>query len=219
MNKKTYTILGIVIVIIVIIFIAIGLSAKPAQAPAITTTTTTATSTIASTSSATSGVSMSVSSTNASSSLIVSTSTETAYTGPAFSFVYPKPWAYTPSVDFSIDTFGGQWINNDIIPPGGAAVDVVTTTISGPVSDIVNTEIMGAFNIATSTIVVDKISCEKATAQSNYAPGYTSNDIDVYCARGDNLWKIYLSYNSNDPAGSKHVSDFNGMLTSMKFLP
>ena len=72
---------------------------------------------------------------------------------------------YIPSADFSIDTFGGNYENGGIIPAEGAEVDVVTTTISGPVDDIVNTEVMGAMNIVTSTMVVDKVTCEKATGR------------------------------------------------------
>jgi hypothetical protein len=118
----------------------------------------------------------------------------------------------------SIDTFNSQYDQSGAIPMGGAEIDVATTTL-GRLSDIMATELLSATNVKKSTATVDKIACTEAHYQNTYVPGIASENIAVYCPRSAELWKIYLSYRAGDQTANQHVADFNGVLSSMKFLP
>jgi hypothetical protein len=141
------------------------------------------------------------------------------YTGGSFSLSYPSSWSVSSTRFFSINTFGGKYQNGWMIPMGGAEIDVVTTTVYSSVKEIMTTELMSAANLAKSTVIADGITCDEATYQHSYTPGVVAQNVSVYCLRGSELWKIYFAYRSGDPAAQAHVSDFNGVLGSMKFLP
>jgi hypothetical protein len=140
------------------------------------------------------------------------------YKGKSFSFNYPASWAIFSLAPFSIDTFGGKYENGGVIPAGGAEIDIVTTTASGLVQDIIDTELMYAKNLTASTVSVDGVSCKKEVYEADYAPSASSKDVALYCSRGSELWKIYLSYGASDSAEQTHLSDLNGILSSMKLL-
>lgn len=120
---------------------------------------------------------------------------------------------------FSMTNFNGQYVSGDVVPMGGAEIDVVTTTNYGDLKNIMTTELMGAADLATSTVAVDNVACDEARYGESYSDETLSGNIAVYCERGIKLWKIYLSYRESDPAAAVHVADFNGVLSSMKFLP
>ena len=210
MNKNKYIFIAAAVVLLVLVGI-IGWDQKMANAPAVSDQAT--------------SINMMASTTTASTSAPTANSSGktvtlmTAYTGPSFSFNYPNTWKYSPAADFLITNFGGKYAANGVIPAGGAQVNVATTTLSGPLSDIIDTESMSANNKVLSTVTVDKIACQKAVYEANYAPSANSEDISIYCSRGSVLYKIYLSYGANDPKGAAHITDFNMMLDSMKFLP
>jgi lipopolysaccharide export system protein LptC len=205
MKKKKSIIISILLVaaIAIIIFGMAIMSKNVAKAP-IHSGGTVSSST---TSTATSSVSVKI-----------NLSTSTQYTGPSFSLIFPDSWTRISVTPFSIDTFKGQYEKDGAIPLGGAEIAVVTTTVSGPVKDIMTTELMSAKNITMSTVTVNKISCDRASYENTYTGGSISKDVAVYCLRGTKLWKIYLSYHAEDTAGSTHVADLNGILASMKFL-
>jgi hypothetical protein len=115
--------------------------------------------------------------------------------------------------------FGGKYENGWMIPMGGSEIDVVTTTVYSSIKEIMTTELMSAVGLQTSAVTVDSVACKKAAYQDNYAPGVASQDISIYCLRGSELWKIYLSYHSGDPAAQTHNTVFDEVLSSMKFLP
>ena len=209
MNKNKYIFIATAVVLLVLVGI-IGWDQKMANAPAVSDQAT--------------STNMMASSTPLRSSSTANSSGETvtlmtAYTGPSFFFNYPNTWTYSPAADFLITNFGGKYATGGVIPTGGAQVNVATTSLSGPVSDIIDTELMSANNKVLSTVTVDKIACQKAVYEANYAPGASSEDISIYCSRGSTLYKIYLSYGVSDPKGAAHVTDFNMMLDSTKFLP
>ncbi len=207
--KKKYLLITILVVVVLIILAGVlWFDRKAAKAP-ITSNPATPTSTALVTASATGSPAVSV---------VISTSTAKNYTGKSFSFTYPGSWNVFSASPLLITNFNGQYGDEGIVPAGGAQIAVVTTTLGGPVADIITTELMGATDVATSTITVDGIACAKAIDRANYAPGTTSQNISIYCARGQELWKIYFSYPAGDTAENAHLSDFNGILNSMKFL-
>jgi hypothetical protein len=209
MNKKKLT---AVIILIVVVIVAIGVlafhnEAKAPEAPRIAATST--------------GIIVQASSTGSSTILVVlTTSTKQSYGNSSFSFSYPAAWSISAYTPFSITNFGGKYNKDGTLPPGGAVISVVTTTVEqGYLSDIMSTQLMSATNLTTTTLVVDGIACPTASFEAAYAPGATSKNISAYCERGSELWEIYLSYGANDAAAAAHASDFNGVIDSMKLLP
>ena len=105
---------------------------------------------------------------------------------------------------------------------GGAEIDIATATIYSPVQDTITTELMSATNIATSTLKLSNIACQKAVYQNTYAPGIPSQDTSIYCSRrtenGTDLWKIYFSYRAGDTTGAAHTAEFNDILGSMQLF-
>ena len=148
----------------------------------------------------------------------LSVSMQRSYAGDSFSFNYPASWSIFNAAPFSITNFRGQYASGDVIPKGGAEIDVVTTTNYGALKNIMATELMGAAHMTTSAPVVSGITCTEENYDRSFSDGTPSANVAVYCERGTELWKIYLSYRANDPAAA-HMSDFNEVLSSMQFLP
>jgi hypothetical protein len=216
MNKKYLSVIVIVAVIIVIAVVGISTHINTAKAPVAengsSSTTVIATST---------PIQMTVSSTNTGSSTVsVSITPGKTYANESFSFTYPEAWSVSTVSPFSLTNFGGDYLGGGIIPPGGALIDVVTTTVygQGVLQGIMTTQLMNAMDLSTTTLSVDGIACPAAAFQAAYAPGYASKDVSVYCQRGDDLWEMYLSYGASDTAMAAHVADFNSVLASMKLL-
>ena len=214
MNKKKWAVIIVLIVAVIVVVGVIGFNNR-AKAPEVSnmpgSTSTAASGTSTPTSTPTSSA-------NASSgiSIVVSTSTQKNYAGASFSFTYPGAWTILSASPLLMTNFSGQYKANGVIPAGGVQMTVVTTTISGNSNDIMAAELANAIDLTTSTVTVDGTACAKATYQVNYAPGATVQNVSVYCSRGNTLWKIYLSYPANDPAGNADVSEFNTVLASMK---
>jgi hypothetical protein len=141
------------------------------------------------------------------------------YGGSSFSFNYPNSWNIFNPSPFSINNFG-DYDKDGAIPPGGAEIDIATTTLfSGRVADIEGTELLGGTNIVKSTATVGGVSCDEARYASTYTGGIISTNTAVYCLRGNELWKIYLSYRAKDSKASDSMGAFNTVLASFKFLP
>jgi len=149
----------------------------------------------------------------------VSISIQRFYAGSSFSFSYPSSWSIFNPAPFSITNFNGRYILGNVIPVGGAEIDVVTTTNYGNLQDIMTTELMSATNLTTSTVTVSGIACTETHSNRSFSDGTPSENVAVYCERGTALWKIYLSYRKNDPAAAARITDFAGILSSMQFLP
>jgi hypothetical protein len=149
----------------------------------------------------------------------VSISIQRFYAGSSFSFSYPSSWSIFNTAPFSITNFNGRYISRDVIPVGGAEIDVVTTTNYGNLQDIMTTELMGATNLTTSTVTVSGVTCIETHSDRSFSDGTPSGNIAVYCERGTALWKIYLSYRKSDPAAAARIADFTGVLSSLQFLP
>ena len=216
MNKKTvWWIVGVAVVIIVAVVIWWG--AKPAKAPEVGSNTPAATGTVPTSANA-SGTATPSATVVASGTPGMTVTMGGVYSGNSYSFKYPFAWTIESYRPFVMTTFGGKYINNDVIPPGGAEIDIATTTVYGNLQAIMQTELMTATNITTSAVAVDGTSCAEASYHNTYSGGVASKDIAVYCVRGNELWKFYLSYRADDPAGSTHVADFNSVLASMKLL-
>lgn len=214
MNKKKLITIIVLVVIVVVGLSVVGFSHR-AKAPEVTTSMV-PTSTSGS-------LSVTASSTSSSTNVVVaiSTSTQRSYSNGSFSLSYPSSWSIARYLPFLITNFNGQYQTGGIIPVGGAQIYVVTTTIeSGYLQSVINTQLMSAINITTTTLVVDGVACPAAAYEAAYAPGVTSKNVSVYCSRGGELWEVYLSYEANDTAAASaaHISDFNGVLGSMKFL-
>ncbi|MDR3581866.1 MAG: hypothetical protein P4L67_01180 [Candidatus Pacebacteria bacterium] len=204
-KKHIYAAVAIVVAVILIVIVGdMGFGKKTAKAP-------TEPDMAVSTNTAASGTGSSTV------SVVLSTSTPKSYAGASFSFTYPGPWSIFSARPLVITNFNGQYRDKGVIPAGGAQITVVTTTSGGPVADIITTELMHATNITASGVVVDGTTCKKEVFRADYTPGATSQDTSIYCLRGSELWKIYLSYPANDAASAAHISDFNGVLDSMKF--
>ena len=210
MSKKKTIIVIVLAVIVLVILGVIGFDNKVAKAPETSggaTPTSTATQTTSTTTSTSTAPAISV---------VLSTSTSRSYTGSSFSFKYPGSWTILSATPLMITSFNGQYKTGGVIPAGGAQIGVVTTTISGNLNGIMATELASATHLTTSAITVNGTACAKAAYQVNYAPGATVQNISVYCSRGTELWKIYFSYPPNDSAEQADISDFNGILGSMK---
>lgn len=212
----------VVIVLAVIVIVILGVFAfgNKAKAPEVPADTMAPTSTVASgTITATVGSSAgSASSSSPAVSITLSTSTH-SYANGSFSFNYPLSWSIAQYSPFSMTNFNGQYGANGTIPPGGAVIEVVTTTVqSGFLPSIMDTQLMNAMDVTTTTLTVDDVACPAAAFEAAYAPGATSKNVSVYCLRGTELWEVYLSYSASDTAAASHVSDFNSVLGTMKFL-
>ena len=216
MNKKTlWWIAGIVVVIIVVATIWWG--AGTARAPEVPSNTPAATGTPPASGNASGTASSSVTLV-ASGTPGVTVTMGGAYRGGSYSFSYPAGWTIESYWPFAMTTFDGKYLNNGILPQGGAEIDIATTTVYGNLQAIMQTELMTAKNVLTSTVTVDGTPCAEASYDTAYAGGIALKDTAVYCARGTELWKFYLSYRAGDPAGSTHVADFSSVLASMKLL-
>jgi hypothetical protein len=206
MNKKNVWLIVIVVVLIVVVVGLVMWGNKVAKAPT-------------STNMAEQGASV------ASSSAAVPVATSTAgatlvpYAGSSFSLSYPDSWTVSPASFFSLTNFAGKYEADATIPMGGAEIDVVTTTVYSSVNEIMTTELMSANNVATSTVTIDNVPCQKASYQDKYSSGVGSQDISLYCLSGTESWKIYFSYRAGDSAAQTHIADFNTVLNSMKLIP
>jgi hypothetical protein len=212
MNKKNLAIIIVAAVVVVgIVAVADWQKGKVVQAPAVPG------GVIAST---TAGLTQTPTSTASSSnSAVPSAATQNSYKGISFSFDYPTSWTLGMLAPVSINNFNSAYQSGSVIPMGGAEIDVATTTLYGKLGDIMATELSSAKNVATSIVTVGGISCAEARYQDSFSTTVGSQNIAVYCSRGTELWKIYLAYRAGDPAANAHISDFNGVLNSMKFLP
>jgi hypothetical protein len=205
MNKKNWIIAIAVIVIVIVGIVIVNKDTNVATAPEVVTNTT---SIIATTT-------QSAGSTSSSSLTITQTG---FYENKLFSLSYPSSWTISSYSPFSLTNFKGEYVDKDIIPDGGAEVDVVTTVAASSVKDIMTTELMSSTDLATTNVTVDHVACMEATYNNTYTSSIASKDVAVYCQQGTNVWKIYLSYRANDSAGVAHLTDFNSMLDSMKLL-
>ena len=127
------------------------------------------------------------------------------------SFAYPPDWQLGAEAPIMLGNFGFKYVNQEIIPVGGAEIDMVGTVAPGSLSDIVNTEIDKASITSSGTVAAAGGKCEEYFYGGSYAPGYPSKNIAVYCP-GPELLKIYLSYRASDPKGPSYVSIFNQIL-------
>lgn len=213
MNKKGIWIVVIVIAVLAVVAGILVWNHKVAKAPEVSSTTTPM---------STSTVQQATSTASSSGGLTVTFSTSTTwgkYSGSSFSLSYPDSWTISPSPFFSMTNFAGKYEADATIPVGGAEIDIVTSTLYSSVNEVMTTELMSAIKVTTSTVTIDNVTCQKASYQNTYGSGIASQDISFYCLRGTELWKIYLSYRAGDPAAQMHISDFNGVLNSIKFLP
>jgi hypothetical protein len=210
MNKRQ-KIIAAVIVVVVILVIAIGLwiNAKTAKAPEVSSVGGTAATGTLQTGSSTGP-------TSSSTSAGMTVTLTQVYSNGSFSFNYPTGWTPATYSPFAMDDFGSKYVDGDIIPEGGAEIDVVTTTVYGNLQSIMETELMSATNVTTSAITVDGVPCAKATYDSTYTANIASKDTAIYCQEGNELWKIYLSYRADDSAASAHIADLDSVLASMK---
>lgn len=220
MNKKKWiVIVGAVIVIAVILaVIAYWPHGNVAKAPTLSGTGSSGTANVAAPTGTAGNVSSSTAIKIASSSNSgPSISVTRRYVGGSFEFSYPVSWTVFTTPPFTVTNFGGQFTSANLVPMGGLEIQVVTTTVynSNP-AGIMKAELTGATNLATSTVTVDNISC---SSNSFAAPNIQGESTAVYCERGTELWKIYLTYRTGDPSASADVAAFNSMLSSMKFLP
>lgn len=207
MNKKNWIIAIVVVIVIIIVALIVGRSTNTAKAPENSSSTVAASTT------------KPISSSTANSSSSGLTITQTGFYGNKdYSFNYPTNWTISTYSPFSMTNFKGKYQNGGIIPPGGAEIDVVTTTISGSLKDIMTTELMSATNLTTTNITVNHVACSEATYQNTYNSSLASKDVAVYCQRGTEVWKIYLSYRADDSTAAAHITDFNSVLASMKLL-
>jgi hypothetical protein len=212
MNKKKITTIIVLLVVIIIILGVVGFSHK-AKAPAVSSGTTSTSSTLPIT------VTASSTSNSPQATITLSTSTKRTYGNASFLISYPPSWSIAQYSPFLMTNFGGKYLSGDILPKGGAEITIVTTTVeTGYLPGIMQTQLMNAMDLATTTLTVDGVACPAAAYESAYAPGYASKDVSVYCLRGNELWEIYLSYDASDTAMSTPVADFNSVLGSMKFL-
>ena len=222
-NKKTFFIVAAVVVIVVLIaFFAVERwsGSNVAHAPELSAILGggEATGTSISQEASSSGLSA-ISAATSSGKSSATVSAGKTYVGSSFSFSYPASWSVLRVTPFSMTNFNGKYVAGDVVPMGGAEIDMVTTTNYGDLENIMATELMGAADLATSTVAVDTIACDEARYGESYSDGTLSGNIAVYCEHGIKLWKMYLSYRKSDPSATVHVSDFNGVLSSMKFLP
>jgi hypothetical protein len=221
-NKKTVVIVAVMVVIVILIaFFAVERwsGSNVAHAPELSVAVNGGGTTGIATSS---GASSSLSAVFAPTSSVknpASASTKKTYAGSSFAFSYPASWSIFNVRPFSITNFNGQYVSEDVIPMGGAEIDVVTTTNFGDLKNIMATELMGAANLTTSTVAVSNVACSEANYGGSFSNGVPSKNIAVYCERGTELWKLYIAYRGDDPSGSTYRADFDGVLGSMKFLP
>ncbi len=217
MNKKKSIITVVVLTILVVIAVVAWVDIKSAKAPEVPggASVNTSTVAVASSSAPSTGSSTGVTASSSAPSLTI----QKFYGNGSFSFSYPTAWVIETYAPFSMNNFKSKYASGGIIPEGGAVIQVVTSTSYGPLQDIMTTQLMSSTNVVTSTVVVGGVTCAKANYQNTYPGGIASRDISIYCKRGTSLWEIFLSYRAVDPAGLAHVSDFNSVLASMKFLP
>lgn len=203
MEKKR----GIIVILIVVVIVAAiavldaqrkGNVAPPGPVPGIATTT------VPSSSSTPPEVSISI---------------QRSYAGASFSFSYPVSWGIFTEAPFSLINFDEQNFANGVLPPGGAEVNIATTTVYGNLDAITATELMGVSDLSTSTVAVDGTSCMEARYHETYAGGVQMANMALYCDRGTELWKIYLAYRAGDQAAAAHLADFESMLHSMRLSP
>jgi hypothetical protein len=221
MKTKHVVLIGAIIVVVVAIVGAVWWNGDVAKAPDVSSLSDAigiATSTGTSPNAVTTSTPARPSSTS-NGSTTVSISIQKSYGNSSFTLNYPDAWSVTMIKPFSIDTFNGKYDNGGVIPAGGAVIDIATTTVYGSLQTIIDTETMSATSVATSTQMVNAVKCVKVSYQDEYAPGFTSQNTSLYCQKGTELWKIYFSYRANDPAAAAHISDFNKIIASLKFLP
>jgi hypothetical protein len=207
MSKKTTLIVVAIIAVVIVIVAVVGLNQNVAKAPE-----------VGSTGASTSTTQQATSSTTATSTMTVtiSTSTPKTYSNGSFSFTYPGAWTIYSANPLLLANFNAQSANSVAIPAGGVQLTLVTTTISGNLDAIMAAELANATHLTTAAVTVNGVACAKATYQVNYAPGATVQNVSLYCSRGTELWKIYLSYPANDSAASMDNSEFNAIVSSMK---
>jgi hypothetical protein len=196
-KKKTFIVIALAVVVLVVLGV-VAFGNKVAKAPE------------------NSAATSSVSSNTVTQSTTTAASAPESYSNGSFSFSHPASWSIVSARPLLMTNFNGQYKAGGVIPANGIQLAVATTTAYGSVQDIIATELMSATHLTTSTVTVDNVSCAKEAYQVNYAPGAIAQNISVYCSRGTALWKIYFSYPANDPAEAVDVSDFNGVLGSMK---
>ncbi len=225
-RKQIWIIVVVVVVVVVIGFLAWTLRARaPETQPSGSSTSTV--SIPASSTVVASGTQMSVSSTGG---LTVTLSTSTnggvssvwePYSSDSvnISLDYPPGWILGTDLPLSFDNFGNNYQNNEMIPAGGAEIDVVSVKNAGPDGPIIQTETMDDTVNSTSSVTVDHVACTQVSYTSNYGQGYPSNNIGVYCPDASNglLYKIYLSYHENDPKGTTFLTAFQRVLDSISF--
>jgi hypothetical protein len=109
-------------------------------------------------------------------------------------------------------------LNGGIIPPGGVELDAVSSTVYGNLDAIMQTQLVNAQDLTTSTITLSGAACARADYKDNYTATFILDDTALYCTRGNELWELYFSYNDGDPAASAHIAAFNSILASMKLI-
>jgi len=142
------------------------------------------------------------------------------YVGPSFSFNYPSSWKSVRAVPLAMDNYNGAYTDAGNVPANGINFYVATTTIYGgsvsasAIPSIIQIELTGMTGLATSTAVIDGLTCTEARATAG-----TARNISYYCLRGQELWKIYFFYRASDSEGSANLAAYNALLASFKFLP
>ncbi len=216
MEKKR----GIVVVVLIVIVIAAAIAVLGAHHKGSVATPTQASPTmVATTSVPTSSNAAAPATSSSPENPGVSISIQRSYAGASFSFNYPASWSILAAAPFSLINFDEKNFAAGVLPPGGAEIDIATTTLYGNLDAITGTELMGATFLSTSTVTVGGTSCMEARYHETYAGGVQMANTALYCGHGTELWKIYLVYRVDDQAAAIHLADFESVLRSMRFSP
>jgi hypothetical protein len=120
----------------------------------------------------------------------------------------------------SLNNFNNNFLRGGIIPQGGVEIDVTSIPLpKPPLNDLIAAELEGSTITSSVTTVVGGESATEVFYTDVFGPSLTYSNVAVYVPHLTTVYKIYLSYRSDDPTETQILAAFQQMISTIQFNP
>ena len=144
---------------------------------------------------------------------------DVAVRAKGLSLRYPADWTFDARTlelggPIALRNFG-SYERGGVVPAGGAEINITRIPLgTRSPEDVLHTDLgtvkMGRDRVAEHDAI-------RASYRDEFSPQLTYDNVAVYVANGDLLYKFFLSFRADDPRGQQFVSSFERILRSVQF--
>lgn len=118
----------------------------------------------------------------------------------------------------SLNNFSDSYVHGGFVPPGGAAIDVITVALPQiSITNYATNELQGAEIASINALNVASTQATEVFYTESFGASASYSNIAVYVPIGQKLYKIYLTYHTGDPLESQFLSSFQQLLSTIQF--